>query len=169
MLAYCRMDSLERISMIFESKFYHVHSCKCIWNCHLPKWQPFCPREMSSNELTMTFILSVIPTRLNSAKLGGIFFLGILLHQTLHDFSISIKMLMFIYIYYFSKGGFHPTHHVFKWTNVSHSSKLATSYNCTFAQIYTFWPLLGPRYFSHMVRFLLLCVSFSDYNCHVYV
>ena len=73
------------------------------------------------------------------------------------------------YIYYFSKGRFHPTRHVFKWTNVSHSSKLATSYNCTFAQIYTFWPLLGPRYFSHMVRFLLLCVSFSDYNCHVYV
>ena len=102
-------------------------------------------------------------------KTWGYFFLGILLHQTLHDFSISIKMLMFIYIHYFSQGGFHPIHHVFKWTNVSHSSKLATSYNCTFAQIYTFWPLLGPRYFTHMVRFLLLCVSFSDYNCHVYV
>ena len=66
MLAYCRMDSSERISMIFESKFYHVHSCKCIWNCHLP----FCPREMSSNELTMTF-----------------FFLGISLHQTFFHFN----------------------------------------------------------------------------------
>ena len=58
MLVYCRMDSIEQISMILESKLYHVHSSKCIWNCHLPKWQPFCPREMSSNELTMTFILS---------------------------------------------------------------------------------------------------------------
>ena len=68
-------------------------------------------------------------------------------------FSISMKM----FIYYFSKGGFHPTHHVFKWTNVSHSSKLATSFNCTFAQMYSFWPLPGPRYFSHMVRCLLVC------------
>ena len=80
MLAYCRMESLEsgvwRISMIFDSKLYHVHSCKCIWNCNLPKWQPFYPREMSSNELTMTFIfVLVIPTRLNNATLGGVFFL----------------------------------------------------------------------------------------------
>ena len=167
MLPYCRMDSLERISMIFESKFYHVHSCKCIWNCHLPKWQPFCPREMSSNELTMTFIfVLVIPTRLNSAKLGGISFSWNIASSNFFPFQ---SKCLCSYKYYFSKGGFHPTHHVFKWTNVSHSSKLATSYNCTFAQICTFWPLLGPRYFSHMVRFLLLCVSFSDYNCHVYV
>ena len=69
------------------------------------------------------------------------------------------------YIYYFSKGGFHPTHHVFKWTNVSHSSKLATSYNCIFAQIYTFWPLLGHRYFSHKVRFLLLVSVTTNVMC----
>ena len=26
-----------------ESEFYHLHSRKCIWNCRLPKWRPFCP------------------------------------------------------------------------------------------------------------------------------
>ena len=43
MLAYCRMNSWERISMKFASKFHHFHSKKCIWNCHMSKWQPFCP------------------------------------------------------------------------------------------------------------------------------
>ena len=43
MLAYCQLDSWEQISVKFESEFYHFHSRKCIWNCHLPKWWPFCP------------------------------------------------------------------------------------------------------------------------------
>ena len=29
--------------MRFESESYHFHSWKCIWKCHLPEWQPFCP------------------------------------------------------------------------------------------------------------------------------
>ena len=43
-LAYCHLDSWEQISMKFKSEFYHFHSRKCIWNCRLPKWRPFCPR-----------------------------------------------------------------------------------------------------------------------------
>ena len=42
MLAYCQLDSWEQISAKFESEFYHFHSRKCIWNCRLPKWRPFC-------------------------------------------------------------------------------------------------------------------------------
>ena len=42
-LAYCQLDSWEQISVKFESEFYHFHSRKCIWNCRLPKWRPFCP------------------------------------------------------------------------------------------------------------------------------
>ena len=36
-LAYCQLDSWEQISVKFESKFYHFHSRKCIWNCRLQK------------------------------------------------------------------------------------------------------------------------------------
>ena len=43
MLAYCQLDSWEQISVKFESEFHHFHSRKCIWNCGLSKWQPFCP------------------------------------------------------------------------------------------------------------------------------
>ena len=43
MLAYCQLDSLEQISMKFESWFYHFHSRKCIWKYRLPKWRPSCP------------------------------------------------------------------------------------------------------------------------------
>ena len=43
MSAYCQLDSWEQISGKFESEFYHFHSKKCIWNCRLPKWRPFCP------------------------------------------------------------------------------------------------------------------------------
>ena len=32
--------------MKLELEFYHFHSRKCIWNCRLPKWLPFCPGEM---------------------------------------------------------------------------------------------------------------------------
>ena len=42
MLAYCQLDSREQISMKFESEFYQFHSRKCIWNCRLPKWRPYC-------------------------------------------------------------------------------------------------------------------------------
>ena len=43
MMAYCRLDSWEQISVKFKSEFYYFHSRKCIWNCRLPKWRPFCP------------------------------------------------------------------------------------------------------------------------------
>ena len=43
MLTYCQLDCWEQISVKLESKFYHFHSRKCIWNCRLPKWRPFCP------------------------------------------------------------------------------------------------------------------------------
>ena len=95
MLAYCRMDSLERISMIFESKFYHVHSCKCIWNCHLPKWQPFCPRQIwvQMSWLWPSFCLSH-SYQDQQCKTWGYFFSWNIASSNL--FSISIKMLMFI-------------------------------------------------------------------------
>ena len=117
------------------------------------------------NELSMTFICfkSFLPG--SKVQIVGDIVLEYCFIKLYMIFFISMKM----FIYYFSKGGFHPTRHVFKWTNVSHSSKLATSFNCTFAQMYSFWPLPGPRYFSHMVRCLLVCVGFSDYNCHVCV
>ena len=51
------------------------------------------------------------------------------------------------YKYYLSKGGFHPTHHVFKWTNVSLSSKLATSYNCILHKYVHFDHYLVPGTF----------------------
>ena len=38
-------DSWEIFLMKAESEFYHFHSRKCIWNCHLPTWRPFCPGE----------------------------------------------------------------------------------------------------------------------------
>ena len=43
MLAYCQLDSWERISVTFESEFYHFHSRICIWKSRLPKWRPCCP------------------------------------------------------------------------------------------------------------------------------
>ena len=43
MLAYCQLDSWEHVSVKFEYKFCHFHSRKCNWECHLPKWRPFCP------------------------------------------------------------------------------------------------------------------------------
>ena len=42
MLVYCQLDSWEQISVKFESEFYHFRSRKCIWNCRLSKWRPFC-------------------------------------------------------------------------------------------------------------------------------
>ena len=43
MLAYCQLDSWEQISVKFEPELWHFHSRKCIWNCRMPKRQPFCP------------------------------------------------------------------------------------------------------------------------------
>ena len=43
MLVYHRLDPLEQMSVKIELEFYHFHSRKCIWNCRLPKWGPFCP------------------------------------------------------------------------------------------------------------------------------
>ena len=41
MLAHCRLDSWEQISVEFESEFYHFHSRIFFWKCRLPKWRPF--------------------------------------------------------------------------------------------------------------------------------
>ena len=41
MLLHCQLHSWERISVKFESEFYHFHSRKCIWKCRPLKWQPF--------------------------------------------------------------------------------------------------------------------------------
>ena len=49
MLVYCQMDSWEQTSVKFKLEFYHFRSGKCIWNCRLPKWRPFCP---GGDELT---------------------------------------------------------------------------------------------------------------------
>ena len=43
MLAYCQLNSWKQISVKFESEFCHFHSRKCIWNCLLSQWRPFCP------------------------------------------------------------------------------------------------------------------------------
>ena len=43
MLGYCQLDCQEQTSVKMESEFYHFHSRKCIWKCHLPEWRPFCP------------------------------------------------------------------------------------------------------------------------------
>ena len=42
-LVYCILDSWEHISVKFEFEFYHFHTRKCNWKCHLPKWRPSCP------------------------------------------------------------------------------------------------------------------------------
>ena len=44
MLSYCQLDSWEQISLNLKLEFYNFHSRKCIWNCRLPKWWPFCPQ-----------------------------------------------------------------------------------------------------------------------------
>ena len=49
MLAYCKLHPWEQISVKIETEFYQFHSRKCIWNCRLPKWWPFCP---AGDELT---------------------------------------------------------------------------------------------------------------------
>ena len=49
MLAFCQFDSREKKSVKFESEFSHFRSRKCIWNCRLPKWRPFCPGGMSQS------------------------------------------------------------------------------------------------------------------------
>ena len=55
MLTYCQLDSWEQISVKFESEFHHFHSRKCIWNCRLPKWQPFCSRGDELTEQMSTY------------------------------------------------------------------------------------------------------------------
>ena len=45
MLIFCKLDLWEQVSVKFQSEYYHFHSRKCIWICHLPKWWPFCPGE----------------------------------------------------------------------------------------------------------------------------
>ena len=51
MLAYCQLDSWERISVKFGSEFCHFHSRKCICNCPLQIWRPFC---QGGDELVLT-------------------------------------------------------------------------------------------------------------------
>ena len=43
MLGHCQLDHQEQNSLKFVLEFYHFQSRKCIWKCHLPEWQPFCP------------------------------------------------------------------------------------------------------------------------------
>ena len=69
MLIYCQLDPWENISMKFQSEFYHFHSRKCIWNCHLPKWRPFCPGgdELSPGHLFSTkAVFSGIGIKINA-------------------------------------------------------------------------------------------------------
>ena len=54
MLACSQLDSWEQLSVKFKSEFYHFHSRKFIWKCRLPKWQPFCPAEVSWQNSHMT-------------------------------------------------------------------------------------------------------------------
>ena len=42
-LFYGQLDFWQQISVKFESEFYHFLWRKCIWNCRLPTWRPFCP------------------------------------------------------------------------------------------------------------------------------
>ena len=49
-LVYCQLDSWEQISVKFDSKFYHFHSRKCIWNCRLPKWRSFHPVKLRTKQ-----------------------------------------------------------------------------------------------------------------------
>ena len=43
MLAYCQLNSWEKISVKLESELYHFQSRKFIWKCRLPNWRLFCP------------------------------------------------------------------------------------------------------------------------------
>ena len=63
MLAYCHLDSWEQISVKFELEIYHFNSRKCISNCRLPKWRPFCPRgdELISRCLPPVDVGSSVP------------------------------------------------------------------------------------------------------------
>ena len=47
MLAHCKLDFWEQISVKIEPEFYHFHSRKCIWNCLLPNGCHFVQGEMS--------------------------------------------------------------------------------------------------------------------------
>ena len=40
---YCLLDSREQISVKFESGYDHFQSRKCIRNCRLSRYRPFCP------------------------------------------------------------------------------------------------------------------------------
>ena len=54
MPVHCHSDSREQVSVKFKSELYHLLSIKCIWQCRLPKWRPFCTE---GNELTKPFPL----------------------------------------------------------------------------------------------------------------
>ena len=43
MLGYLQLDPWEQILVKLESKFYHFHSRKFIWKCHLPILRPYFP------------------------------------------------------------------------------------------------------------------------------
>ena len=49
MLAYCQLDSWEQILGNSNRNSINFIQEKYIWNCRLPKWQPFCP---GGDELT---------------------------------------------------------------------------------------------------------------------
>ena len=47
MLVHCQLDSWEQISVKIELEFCHFdfwEFWEFFWKCHVPKWQPFCPK-----------------------------------------------------------------------------------------------------------------------------
>ena len=57
MLAYCQLDSWEQFSVKFESEFYHFHSRKCLWICHLPTCRSFCPGGDELSQVTWQHLI----------------------------------------------------------------------------------------------------------------
>ena len=64
MLPYCQLDYWEQNSVKFEWEFPQFHSRKCIWNCRLPKWRPFCPGRDASKKTTIRYYLSMTSSQL---------------------------------------------------------------------------------------------------------
>ena len=67
MLFYYQLDSREQISVKFELESYHFHSRKCIWNCRLPKWRPFCS---GGDELIYIFTMKM-PVQRTCPSMSG--------------------------------------------------------------------------------------------------
>ena len=86
MLVYSQMDSWQQISVKFKSEFYHFHWRKCIWNCHLPIWRPFCPGGEELKYSWWVYDMEVISTLL-ALREGN--------HQWLVDFPHKGPVMQF--------------------------------------------------------------------------